>query len=180
MKKKLQPPLPNRALVLGGASSGKSRWAEALTESYGLPKHYVATAQAFDDEMRDKIAAHVAQRGPGWTTHEAPLDLPGVLATVPDDAVLLLDCVSLWLSNQLLAGSDLGAQGAKLIAALRACGGPVVIVSNEVGQGVVPESALGRAFRNAQGRLNQDLAAICDPVVLVTAGLPLALKGALP
>ncbi|WP_147125905.1 bifunctional adenosylcobinamide kinase/adenosylcobinamide-phosphate guanylyltransferase [Shimia ponticola] len=176
MKKKL----PNRTLVLGGASSGKSLWAENLTNSYNLPKHYIATAQAFDDEMRAKIDQHKQQRGPNWVTHEAPFDVAAVLSTIPSTDVVLLDCLTLWLSNQLLAETDLEKTCEALISAISACPAPIIMVSNEVGQGVVPESRLGRAFRSAQGRLNQQLATLCDPVVVVMAGLPLALKGELP
>jgi len=176
MKKKL----PSQVLVLGGASSGKSLWAEMLTDSYGRTKHYIATAQAFDDEMRAKIEQHKVQRGTGWITHEAPQDVGSVLDGIPETDVVLLDCLTLWLSNQLLADADLDAACGRLIEAIHTCPAPVVMVSNEVGQGVVPESKLGRVFRSAQGRLNQRLAQICDPVVLVVAGLPLALKGDLP
>lgn len=172
--------LPHRTLVLGGAASGKSLWAENLVNRFGRAKHYIATAQAFDAEMRAKIAAHQDQRGAGWTTCEAPLDVVAALAGVPRDAVVLLDCVTLWLSNHLLAESDLAAQTDNLHAALSACPAPMVVVSNEVGMGVVPDTSLGRRFRNAQGRLNQDLAQDSDLVVAVMAGLPMALKGQLP
>lgn len=172
--------LPNRVLVIGGASSGKSRWAEKLVKSFGQSKHYVATAQAWDDEMRAKIKAHIEMRGTDWVTHEAPLELPALLPTLPQDAVTLLDCATLWLSNCLLEERDLGAEAKSLLQAVNAVPGPLVIVSNEVGQGVVPEYALGRRFRDAQGKLNQALADQADLVVFVMAGLPLVLKGELP
>ncbi|MGR3434839.1 MAG: bifunctional adenosylcobinamide kinase/adenosylcobinamide-phosphate guanylyltransferase [Shimia sp.] len=171
MKKEL-PPL---TLVLGGANSGKSGHAEALVCASARPRHYIATAQAWDDEMRSKIAAHRAARGPDWTTHECPLAPWDALGRAAQE-VVLLDCATLWLSNHLLAGSDLEAQGARLRAALAACPCPVVVVSNEVGLGVVPDTPLGRAFRGAQGRLNQQLAAQASSVCLVAAGLPLTLK----
>ncbi len=172
--------LPHMTLVIGGAASGKSVWAERLAEASARPMTYIATAQAFDDEMRLKIAAHQARRGSGWATVEAPLDVPSALADVPGDRVVLLDCVTLWLTNQLLAEADLADVETGLIKALGACAAPVIVVSNEVGAGIVPDNALSRRFRAAQGRLNQSIAARADRVVGVMAGLPFALKGALP
>ncbi len=167
-------------LVLGGAASGKSAWAEAAAVETGLPRIYIATAQAFDDEMAAKIAAHRQQRGAGWQTIEAPHDLPVVLAQAPAGHVVLVDCATMWLSNRLLAAADLDAECAGLLTALTDCASPVIIVSNEVGQGIVPDTALGRRFREAQGRLNRQIATHADRVVAVIAGLPLALKGDLP
>lgn len=167
-------------LVLGGARSGKSRQAEALTlaAAGALPPVYIATAQVFDAEMAERIALHRAQRaGQGWVLREAPLDLAGVLAEAPAGAAVLVDCLTLWLSNHLLAGHDLEAEGQALRAALAAREGPVVLVSNEVGLGIVPENAMARRFRDAAGRLNQDLAAQAGRVIFVAAGLPLFLKG---
>ncbi len=172
--------LPALSLVLGGARSGKSRIAEALVLRSGRPKIYLATAQAFDGEMTARIAQHQSDRGQGWTTHEAPLHLAPVLSNVPADHVVLLDCATLWLSNHLLAGSDLAAEAERLVAALIACPAPVVVVSNEVGWAIVPENALARQFRDEQGRLNQRLAAAAGLVLGVMAGLPFALKGRLP
>jgi len=166
--------------VLGGAASGKSAFAEKLCLQKGLRPVYIATAQAFDDEMRQKIADHKAARGAGWATIEAPLDLAGALTHATPDQAVLVDCATLWLSNQLLAGADLVAETDALIRALSACPAKVVIVSNEVGQGIVPDNSLGRTFRNAQGRLNQRLATEADLVVQVIAGLPQVLKGRLP
>ncbi|MEO0486181.1 MAG: bifunctional adenosylcobinamide kinase/adenosylcobinamide-phosphate guanylyltransferase [Pseudomonadota bacterium] len=171
--------LPARTLVLGGASSGKSAFAEGLVTATGRSRHYIATAQAFDDEMRAKIADHQAQRGPDWITHEAPFDLSAALVAGAGE-VVLLDCATLWLSNALLADQDMAAAQGTFLAAVRTCTAPLVIVSNEVGHGVVPDHKLGRVFRGAQGRLNQALAADCDLVVFVTAGLPQVLKGQLP
>ncbi len=168
------------SLVLGGAASGKSAFAEALVTDAGRPRVYIATAQPFDDEMRAKIATHRATRGPDWRTLEAPYDLAAALATVTADEVALIDCVTLWLSNLMLSDQDAAGAEARLGQALALCPAPVVMVSNELGQGVVPDTALGRAFRSAQGRLNQRLAARAELVVAVMAGLPLLLKGALP
>lgn len=173
--------LPKVSFVLGGAASGKSDLAERLADLAAKPKVYLATAQAHDDEMRDKIAAHRARRAEGgWRTVEAPLDTAGALAGLPPDAVCLLDCVTLWLSNHLLAGSDLTVARRGLIAALDAAPCPVIVVSNEVGQGIVPDNALARCFRAEQGRLNRDIAALAELVVGVMAGLPFALKGTMP
>jgi adenosylcobinamide kinase/adenosylcobinamide-phosphate guanylyltransferase len=172
--------LQKLTLVLGGAASGKSAFAESVVAGTGRPRVYIATAQAFDAEMADKIAAHRAARGPGWRTIEAPRDIASAVASVaPSDAVLL-DCATLWLSNRLLAEADPAALPAEMLTALAACPAPVTVVSNEVGQGIVPAHAMGRAFRNAQGRLNQVLAAEAGLVVQVVAGLPLVLKGQLP
>ena len=173
----LQENLPKLTLVLGGAASGKSKYAETLCSIGGLLKVYVATAQVFDDEMSDKIAKHLIQRGPNWITIEAPIDVAGALAQAPDDAVILIDCATLWLTNVILGDHDLVAATEALLAGIAQCPHPIVIVSNEVGYGIVPENALSRRFRNAQGALNQTLAIHADRVVAVMAGLPLTLKG---
>jgi len=164
-------------LVLGGARSGKSRHGEALVESQPGPCVYLATAEAGDAEMAARIAAHRARRSARWTTVEVPLDLVGALEreTGPDRAVLV-DCLTLWLSNLMGAGRDVASECAGLIAALPGLSGPVVFVSNEVGQGVVPDNALARAFVDRAGRLHQDLAAAADRVIFMTAGLPASLK----
>lgn len=164
-------------LVLGGARSGKSAYAERLVQSFGRPKIYIATAQAFDDEMRARIDAHRIARGQGWETHEAPLELAACLLSCPSDASVLVDCMTLWLSNQMLAENDPEQALEAVLPALRA---PMVLVSNELGLGIVPETRLGRDFRDAHGRMNQKLAAQADRVIFVAAGLPLALKGDLP
>jgi len=165
---------------LGGAASGKSAFAEALVTGSDRTRVYLATAQALDDEMQSKLARHRQRRGPGWRTIEAPLDLGPALATASEHQVVLLDCITLWLSNHLLADHDLDAAQADLLAALETCAAPVVMVSNEVGLSVVPDNALARRFREAQGRLNQRLAARADLVINVIAGLPQVLKGHLP
>ena len=168
-------------LVLGGARSGKTRYALALAEAASPQRAMIATAQAFDEEMAERIARHKAERGEGWTTHEAPLALAEVLreAAGPGRAVVV-DCLTLWLSNLLLAGQDIEAATADLAALVPCLEGPAIFVSNEVGQGIVPETPLGRKFRDVQGRANQALAAACDAVVLVTAGLPRQVKPTRP
>jgi adenosylcobinamide kinase/adenosylcobinamide-phosphate guanylyltransferase len=172
--------LPTATLVIGGARSGKSAFAERLVAATARPRRYIATAQAWDDEMRARIAEHVADRGAGWQTVEAPLDLASALDAVPEGEAVLVDCATLWLTNHLLAEHDLEAEARGLRDALARCASPVVIVSNEAGWGIVPDNALARRFRDAQGRLNQQLAADAGLVVAVMAGLPIALKGALP
>ena len=172
--------LHHLTFILGGAASGKSAYAEGLVNNTSRSKTYIATAQPFDDEMRQKIAAHKTARGMGWTTIEAPFDPATALVAQDPAGIVLLDCVTLWLTNVLLADHDVTAAGDALLAALATCPCPVVVVSNEVGQGIVPDNALSRRFRAAQGHLNQRLARQADTVVAVMAGLPLALKGDLP
>lgn len=164
-------------LVLGGARSGKSRFAESLIASEPPPWIYVATAEALDEEMAQRIAEHRARREGRWRTIEAPRDIAAALADVPAGAAVLLDCVTLWLSNVLLAGGDVEAEIARLDDALMQMPGKAVLVANEVGFGIVPDNALARRFRDLQGILNQRLAARADRVVLVVAGLPLVVKG---
>lgn len=167
----------NGTLILGGARSGKSRFAEELAVKSGLTKIYVATGAPFDSEMEARIAAHKDRRGEGWRTLEEPLDLAGVLPRESGpDKVLLVDCLTLWLNNVMMAEKDWAAETARLCDAIADLAGPCVFVSNETGMGIVPENALARAFRDAQGRLNQEIAAVCGKVVLVAAGLPLLLK----
>jgi adenosylcobinamide kinase / adenosylcobinamide-phosphate guanylyltransferase len=169
--------LPDLSVVIGGARSGKSALAERLIVASGCMRRYIATAEARDDEMAARIARHVQDRGPGWVTVEAPHDLTGALGSAEPGEAVLLDCATLWLSNRLLAGADLDADTAGLLAALQACAAPVVVVTNEVGMGIVPDNALARAFRDAQGRLNQRLAMRAARVIGVMAGLPFVLKG---
>lgn len=172
--------LPKLSLILGGASSGKSNFAENLVALCGAPRVYIATAQAFDDEMRTKIANHLVARGENWRTIETPLAAADALTDLGTNEVALLDCATMWLSNHLLAETDLSQETDRLLQALSACRGRVVVVSNEVGLDVVPENRLARRFRDAQGKLNQSIAAQADLAVLVVAGLPMLLKGQLP
>lgn len=167
-------------LVLGGARSGKSRHAESLVTALPPPWLYVATGEPRDDEMAARIAAHRARRGPEWRTVEVPRDIAGVLAAAPQGAATLVDCLTLWLSNLMLGDADILAETDRLDAALAQARGPVVLVSNEVGLGIVPENALARRFRDAQGLLNQRVAARAGRVVMMVAGLPLVVKGDRP
>ncbi|PRX37662.1 adenosylcobinamide kinase /adenosylcobinamide-phosphate guanylyltransferase [Meinhardsimonia xiamenensis] len=177
----MQTLLPALSLVIGGARSGKSTFAERLVMGSGLAPVYVATAEAGDDpEMAARIAAHKARRGRNWREVEAGRALGAALGAARPGEAVLIDCITLWLTGILLAGDDLETAEEELLAALRSCAAPVVVVSSEVGAGIVPENALARRFRDAQGRLNQTLAARADLAVAVVAGLPLVLKGALP
>jgi adenosylcobinamide kinase/adenosylcobinamide-phosphate guanylyltransferase len=163
-------------LVLGGARSGKSRYAEGLVETLPAPWAYIATAQAYDDEMRERIALHRARRGEGWVTVDAPLDLAGAIDALPDGQPVLIDCLTLWLTNHMLAEHDVEAECRQLTELLSRPRGPWFVVSNEVGLGIVPDNALARRFRDAAGRLNQQVAAVADTVLMMVAGLPLKVK----
>jgi adenosylcobinamide kinase / adenosylcobinamide-phosphate guanylyltransferase len=166
-------------LVLGGARSGKSAYAQSLAEAYGSERLYLATAAAGDEEMAARIARHQADRGQGWTTLEEPLEIARALLThAQPSRVVLVDCLTLWLSNLMLAGRDPAPAVTALADAIGELAGPVVLVSNEVGMGLVPDNKLGRDFRDWQGRANRELGAACDAVIFVAAGLPLQLKPA--
>ncbi len=173
-------PLAPLTFVIGGARSGKSTFAEALVTAHaaraGQRPVYLATAEAQDAEMAERIRRHQSRRGHLWETIEAPRVRSSVLASLPMGAPVLLDCLTLWLSNLMRAGADPESACLDLLAGLTAAPGPVVIVSNEVGQGIVPDNALARAFRDHAGHLNQQMAAAARRVILVTAGLPLVLK----
>jgi len=162
-------------LILGGAKSGKSKYAETIVTALPAPWIYVATAEALDDDMRRRIAAHRARRGTGWVTVEAPLDLPRAIAT-DAAAPVLVDCLTLWVSNLLLGGRDIGAATAELDAAFDARCAPTVFVANEVGLGIVPDTALAREFRDRAGSLHQHLAARANAVLFMVAGLPMRVK----
>lgn len=166
------------SLVLGGARSGKT--ARALALAATPPHRYVATAAALDGEMEDRILAHKAERGETWTLTEEQVDLAGVIDAHggPDDT-LLIDCLTLWLSNLMHHGHDVDARTKALCEALSRTPSRVILVSNEIGMGLVPMEKLSRDFRDAQGRLNQRIAAVADHVEFVAAGLPLTLKGML-
>jgi adenosylcobinamide kinase/adenosylcobinamide-phosphate guanylyltransferase len=161
-------------LVLGGARSGKSRHAEGLVTALPPPWTYVATAQALDDEMAARIATHRARRDPRWHTIEAPRDIAAAIDAA--GGPVLVDCLTLWLSNSMLAGADIDSEMERLIQNLARAAHPVVLVANEVGFGIVPDNALARDFRDAAGRLNQAMAARADRVVLMVAGIPMQVK----
>ncbi len=172
-----QAALPPVTLILGGARSGKSALAERLCEGRAGGCVYLATAEARDVEMTARIAEHRARRGGRWSTAEEPLDLAGALARAAGaDRTVLVDCLTLWLANLLERDRDIAAETAALVACLGRLAGPVVLVSNEVGLGIVPDNALARAFRDHAGRLNQAVAATAQRVILVAAGLPLIIK----
>lgn len=163
-------------LVTGGARSGKSALAETIVARFGGARIYIATAEAGDGEMAQRITAHRDRRGPGWHTVEEPLDLTGVLARTEGQGARLVDCLTLWLSNHMAEGRPTEPAVAALCAALRATRGPVVLVTNELGLGIVPENALARRFRDAHGWMNQAVAAMADEVWMAVSGLPLRLK----
>jgi adenosylcobinamide kinase/adenosylcobinamide-phosphate guanylyltransferase len=163
-------------LVLGGARSGKSRYAERLISEYAPPWTYIATAEALDDEMRERIAQHRARRDTRWHSIEAPHALADAVRDAPAEQPLLVDCLTLWLSNRLLLDADIKEETATLVDTLAARTAPTIAVANEVGMGIVPENALARRFRDAAGAANQMLAARADRVDFIAAGLPLRLK----
>jgi adenosylcobinamide kinase/adenosylcobinamide-phosphate guanylyltransferase len=168
-----------KVLVLGGARSGKSRTAQKLVSASKLPPTLIATAQALDDEMKARIARHQAERPAAWHVREEPLALAAAIgAEARPDRAVLVDCLTLWLSNIMLDGRDPDDAIAALVRAIERAQGPLVLVSNEVGQGVVPEHALGRRFRDEQGLLNQTVAAVCDTVLFVVSGCPVVIKPA--
>ncbi len=171
-----QRPLPPVTLVLGGARSGKSLYGEGLLEG-GAEKIYLATAEAKDAEMAARIEEHRQRRGPGWQTIEEPLELIDALkAHSQVQLPVLVDCLTLWLANILEAGRDIDSETRALVDSLTGLPGPVVLVSNEVGQGIVPDNPLARSYMDHAGRLNQAVAAVADRVVLMTAGLASILK----
>ncbi|MGB0681173.1 MAG: bifunctional adenosylcobinamide kinase/adenosylcobinamide-phosphate guanylyltransferase [Magnetovibrionaceae bacterium] len=179
--------LPPITLVLGGARSGKSAHAEKLIEAHVAETgakgasykgaQYIATAEVFDDEMRARVEAHKNRRGPLWTTTEAPIHLaPALVRASNSDQPVLVDCLTVWLGNLMHHEHDVEEESFRLIDALGGLESPVIFVASEVGLGLVPETPLGRQFRDAQGWLNQLIAAEADQVFFVAAGLPLALK----
>ena len=172
-------PVENLYLVLGGARSGKSHHAEALVEAAPPPWRYIATAQALDDEMRRRIEEHRSRRGTGWQTVEAPLELAAALDACPSDAPVLVDCLTLWLSNLMLQERTVGPAVDELMDALERRRGLTVLVSNEVGLGIVPENRLAREFRDAAGILHRRVAASAQHVHFMVAGIPTIVKGTL-
>ena len=163
-------------LITGGARSGKSAHAEALVSDMAGDPVYIATAEPGDAEMRERIALHRARRGEHWRLVEVPIDLAGALQRVDSAGPILVDCLTLWLSNLMLAGRDPEAETEKLIRALAKRGGPVVLVTNEVGLGIVPDNALARAYRDAAGRMNHQIADLADEIYFVVAGQPMKVK----
>jgi adenosylcobinamide kinase / adenosylcobinamide-phosphate guanylyltransferase len=165
-------------LVLGGARSGKSVFAEGLASRSGLVRHYVATGRAWDDEMRARISRHRADRGDGWTTHEVPTALTEVLAQLDDPAhVILVDCLTLWVTNLMMESLGIDEVGDRLAEQIADARATIVMVSNEVGLGIVPENRMAREFRDHAGRLHQKIAARAAEVYFIAAGLPLKMKG---
>jgi len=168
-----------RHLILGGAKSGKSAYAEALTAGYAAPRIYVATAQVLDEEMADRVRAHKERRLLSWETVECPLELVKTLNEFQGrKQAVLVDCLTLWLTNLLLRTSVESPEAAvkNLVVCLQGVGYPLFLVSNEVGGGIVPDNSLARRFRDLAGSTNQQIAAVCNAVTLVVAGLPLRLK----
>ena len=164
--------------VLGGARSGKSRFAESLISDTGLERHYVATGQAWDDEMRERIAQHRADRGDLWQTHEEPMDIVARLAAIDGERrAVLVDCLTLWVTNLMMTERDLAAEFAALTEFLPKAKARLVLVSNEVGLGIVPDNRMAREFRDHAGRLHQMIAAASAEVYFIAAGLPLKMKG---
>jgi adenosylcobinamide kinase / adenosylcobinamide-phosphate guanylyltransferase len=164
--------------VLGGARSGKSAFAERLAAETGLHRHYLATGQAYDDEMRQRIERHQVDRGDGWSTHEVPLHLAQKLRQIrTTGSVVLVDCLTLWVTNLMMAEDDVEKASLDLVESLSGQDGHLILVSNEVGLGIVPDNRMAREFRDHAGRLHQRIAAIADEVYFVAAGLPLKMKG---
>lgn len=171
-------PTCGTAFVLGGARSGKSRFAEQLIADSGLERHYVATGRAWDEEMRQRIESHQTDRGPLWTTHEEPLELVPRLSIIDREGrAILVDCLTLWVTNLIMEERDMAAELAALAAWLPKARARLVIVSNEVGLGIVPENRMARDFRDHAGRLHQMIAAQAAEVYFIAAGLPLKMKG---
>ena len=169
---------PGAVLVLGGARSGKSAFAEGLVAETGLSRHYIATGRAWDEEMRQRIAKHREDRGKGWETHEEPLALAERIADVArEDRAVLIDCLTLWVTNLMLEERDIAREFEGLLRTVKDAPGRLVFVSNEVGLGIVPENRMAREFRDHAGRLHQKVAALVPEVYFVAAGLPLKMKG---
>jgi len=169
---------PNTIFILGGARSGKSRFAEDLVTATGLNRHYLATGRAWDEEMQARITKHKADRGPSWTTHEEPVDLVGKLTTIDGQGrIVLIDCLTLWVTNLMMEERDMAAEFAALTDFLPRAKARLVIVSNEVGLGIVPDNRMARDFRDHAGRLHQSIAAKAAEVYFIAAGLPLKMKG---
>lgn len=177
MARSNDPQTVRSALILGGARSGKSAYAQVLAEAYSPKRLYLATGAPGDEEMAARIARHQADRGQGWVTIEEPLEVAAALLKhARADGIVVVDCLTLWLSNLMLAGRNPGPAVTALADAIAALAGPAILVSNEVGMGIVPDHKLSREFRDWQGRANREIGAACDAVIFVAAGLPLQLK----
>lgn len=165
-------------LVLGGARSGKSGFAEQLVSQTGLTRHYLATGRAWDDEMTARIAAHHKQRGPDWLTHEEPVRLVETLVKIDDPAnVVLIDCLTLWITNLMMDEADMAAEFHRLAIHVADAKARLVFVSNEVGLGIVPDNKMAREFRDHAGKLHEMISVLADEVYFLVAGLPLKMKG---
>lgn len=173
-----------KIFVTGGCRSGKSDYAQGLADRIGKRKVYLATSQALDDEMRARIKSHQEKRGPEWETCEEPIEVVDALKKLaPETDVIMLDCMTLWTTNCLLAemsDEEILQRANALAQAFVACPVSVVIVSNEVGLGIVPDNKLARRFRDLAGAVNQKIAAAADDVILSVSGIPVAIKGSLP
>jgi adenosylcobinamide kinase/adenosylcobinamide-phosphate guanylyltransferase len=164
-------------LILGGARSGKSRYAESLARTHKSQPTYVATAEIIDAEMRERIEHHRKERGATWRTIEAPLDLIVALNEADQaKSFTLIECLTVWINNLIYHGKDVASEVERLRARLAKAKGHVVLVANEVGLGIVPDNALARRFRDEAGRANQAIADAADEVVFIAAGLPVILK----
>lgn len=172
--------LPNLSFVLGGAASGKSVFSESLILNSGLSPVYIATSRIWDSETKSRVEIHKSRRDRTWTTIETAFDLAPALDSATPEQAVLIDCATMWLTNHILEETDLAKAQSRLLSSLKNCAAPVVVVSNEVGQGIVPDNALSRQFREGQGRLNIALAAQSNLTVQVFAGLPNVLKGQIP
>ncbi|MBI5815035.1 MAG: bifunctional adenosylcobinamide kinase/adenosylcobinamide-phosphate guanylyltransferase [Nitrospinae bacterium] len=169
-------------LVTGGCRSGKSAFAQNLAEKSGRARYFIATAQALDGEMAERIALHMKKReGKGFTVIEEPLDLAGAIESVPAGCVAIVDCLSLWVSNMMLAHdgvkeNDIASAALEFLNQAKASGADFIFVTNEVGLGIVPDNAMGRSYRDLLGRANQQTAAMADGVYMLISGIPLSLK----
>ena len=168
----------SRTLILGGARSGKSGYALGLGESVGLDRVFVATGVGFDEGMRERISRHRSDRDSSWRTVEEAVEVWDVIAReCREGRVVVLDCLTLWLNNLMLEGRDVESDLERLVESLEGVTGELILVSNEVGMGLVPETELGREFRDLHGRMNQAVAGVCDRVLFMVAGLPVVVKG---
>ena len=170
---------PMKTLIIGGAASGKSAYAEGLASNSKLSKIYLASANIHDEEMQLKVDKHKLRRGDDWTTISEPLEAEKKITNLNDNQIMLFDCATMWLTNQMLNKADVQSEILQLTDSMKFSKGSLIVVTNEVGSGIVPENSMAREFRELQGFLNQELASISDSVIQVIAGLPLFLKQSL-